>query len=168
MILLVSRVAVSQDDTARLSQETGMELRAAESVEQAFQIVRGTVCQVAVVDAGFVETDPKGVDALLFESVSAVPIFPNLAVCGLERLAAEIKAALRRGEKERLRAGDCARTEFRSDLKDTVTALLLNCDLAFQIPELSPEAAKKIYLLHELASKMRDQLESDVQQAASA
>lgn len=168
MILLVSRVAVSRDDTVRLSLETGMEVRAATSVEQALHILRGTVCRVAAVDAGFLETDPKGVDALLFESVSAVPVFPNLAVCGSERLAAEIKAALRRGEKERQQASDCARNEFRSDLKDTVTALLLNCDLAFQIPELPSEAAKKIHQLHDLASKMKDQLEIDVSHAASA
>jgi len=168
MILLVSRVAVSQDDTVRLSLETGMEVRSAGSVDEAFDILRSTACRVAVVDAGFVETNPKGVDALLFESVSAVPIFPNLAVCGPERLAAEIKAALRRGEKEKQRADDCARNEFRSDLKDTVTALLLNCDLAFHIPDLPPEASRKLRLLHELASKMRDQLEADVRQAASA
>ena len=168
MILLVSRVAVSRADTVQLSQETGMEVSTAASVEQALPILGGGNCRVAVVDAGFLETDSKGVDALLFESLSTVPIFPNLAVCGPERLAAEIKAALRRGEKERQRATDCARNEFRSDLKDTVTALLLNCDLAFQIPELSAEAAKKIHLLHELASKMKDQLETDVRHAASA
>ena len=168
MIMLVSRVAVSRDDTLRLSQETGMEIRTAESVEQAFQVLRGAICRVVVVDAGFVETNPKGVDALLFESTSAVPIFPNLAVCGSERLAAEIKAALRRGDKERQKASDWVRSEFRSDLKDTVTALLLNCDLAFQIPDLPPEAAKKLRLLHELAGKMRDQLETDVRHAASA
>ncbi len=168
MILLVSRVAVSRDDTARLSLETGMEVRAAGSVEEAHDVLRGAPCRVAVVDAGFVETNPKGVDELLFECALAVPVFPNLAVCGPERLAAEIKAALRRDEKEKQRAGDCARNEFRSNLKDTVTALLLNCDLASQIPDLPSEAAKKLRLLHELASKMRDQLEADVRQAASA
>lgn len=168
MILLVSRVAVSRDDTLRLSQETGMEIRSAESVEQAFQILRGTVCRVAVVDAGFLEINAQGVDALLFETSSAVPIFPNLAVCGSERLAAEIKAALRRGDKERQKASDWVRGEFRSDLKDTVTALLLNCDLAFQIPNLPPEATRKLRLLHDLAGKMRDQLETEVGQAASA
>jgi hypothetical protein len=80
----------------------------------------------------------------------------------------EIKAALRRGEKESQRATDRARREFRSDLKDSVTALLLNCDLALQIPDLPVEAGRKILLLHDLATKMRDLLELDIRQAASA
>jgi hypothetical protein len=168
MILIVSRAELSREDTVRLTQETGMEVRGTGSVEQAFEVLRGVVCRVAVIDAGFLETNPKGVDALLFESIPAVPIFPNLAVCGPERLVAEIKAALRRGEKEKQRADDCARNEFRSAMKDSVTAILLNCDLASQIPGLPPEAAQKLALLHQLAGKMRDQLEADVRQAASA
>jgi hypothetical protein len=46
--------------------------------------------------------------------------------------------------------------------------MLLNCDLAQQIPELPDEASKKLLLLRHLATKMRDQLEVQVGQAASA
>ncbi len=168
MILFVSRAAVSREDTAWVSQETGMELRVAASLEEAFQVLQGVTCRVAVVDAGLVETEPKSVDQLLFENPAALPIFPNLAVCGPDRLVCEIKAALRRGEKESQRAADCARREFRSDLKDSVTALLLNCDLTLQLPSVPTEIARKIHLLHDLATKMRDQLEIDLRQAASA
>jgi len=49
-----------------------------------------------------------------------------------------------------------------------VTALLLNCDLALQLPNLPTEAGRRINLLHDLAAKMRDQLEVEVGQAASA
>jgi hypothetical protein len=168
MILFVSRAAVSMEDTAWVSQETGMELRVAASPEEAFQMLRGAKCRVAVVDAGLVETDLQSIDQLLFENPATLPIFPNLAVCGPERLVCEIKAALRRGEKESQRAADRARQEFRSDLKDSVTALLLNCDLTLQLPSLPMEIARKINLLHDLATKMRDQLEIDLRQAASA
>jgi hypothetical protein len=46
--------------------------------------------------------------------------------------------------------------------------MLLNCDLALQIPDLPDEAGKKLLLLHDLATKMRDQLEAQIGQAASA
>jgi hypothetical protein len=104
----------------------------------------------------------------LSENLALVPVFPNLAVCGPERLVCEIKAALRRGEKERQRAEDCARREFSIHLKNSLTAMLLNCDLAQQIPELPEEASKRLLLLRHLATKMRDQLEVQVGQAASA
>ena len=168
MILFVSRVALNQEVTTRVSQQTGLELQVALSLEEAARLLSGSVCRVAVIDSGLLETDSKGIDQLLFNSPAALPVFPNLAVCGPERLVCEIKAALRRGEKESQRAADRARREFRSDLKDSVTALLLNCDLALQIPELPVEAGKKILLLHDLATKMRDLLELDIRQAASA
>ncbi len=168
MILFVSRTALSQEVTAWVSQETGIELQAVASLEQASRLLRGVSCRVAVVDVGLLETDPKGVDQLLSQNPAALPIFPNLAVCGPERLVCEIKAALRRGEKEGQRAADCARCEFRSSLKDSVTALLLNCDLALQIPDLPIAAGNRILLLHDLATKMRDLLEIDIGQAASA
>jgi hypothetical protein len=172
MILFLSRAAICREDIARVSQEvsqeTGMELRVAASLEEACRMLHGVTCRVAVVDSGLVETDPKGVDHLLFENPAALPIFPNLAVCSPERLVCEIKAALRRGEKESQLAADCARQEFRSDLKDSVTALLLNCDLTLQLQDLPSEIGRKIHLLRDLATRMRDQLEIDVCQAASA
>ena len=168
MILLVSRVALGQEVGAWVSQQTGIALHSAETLEEASQWLRATVCPVAVIDAGFLETDLKAVDHLLGENPALVPVFPNLAVCGPERLVCEIKAALRRSEKERQRAEDYARREFSIHLKNSLTAMLLNCDLAQQIPGLPDEASKKLLLLRQLASKMRDQLEVQVGQAASA
>jgi hypothetical protein len=130
--------------------------------------LRATACPVAVIDAGFLELDLRAIDHLLSQNPALVPVFPNLAVCGPERLVCEIKAAFRRGEKERQRADDCARREFSIHLKNSLTAMLLNCNLAQQIPELPDEASKKLLLLHLLATKMRDQLEVQVGQAASA
>jgi hypothetical protein len=138
------------------------------SLEDASHWLRSASCPVGVVDAGWLETDPKGVDRLLSENPALVPVFPNLAVCGTEHLVCEIKAALRRGEKERQRATDCARREFSIHLKNSLTAMLLDCDLALQIRDLPDEAAKKLLLLHDLATKMRDQLEVQIGQAASA
>jgi len=168
MVLLVSRAAINQEVIAWVGQQIGFELHAAVSLEEASRWLRGSVCLVTVVDSGWLETDPEAVDHLLCENPALVPVFPNLAVCGPERLVCEIKAALRRGEKERQRAVDCARREFSTHLKNSITAILLNCDLALQIPQLSDDAGKKLLLLHDLATKMRDQLEVQLGQAASA
>ncbi len=151
-----------------MRQEIGIELHLAPSVEEALRWTRGAACTVAVVDAGLLETDAKAVDYLLSENPALVPVFPNLAVCGQERLACEIKAALRRGEKECQRAAECARRELRVHLKNALTAMLLDCDLALQIPELPDEAGKKLLLLHDLATQMRDHLEVQTERAASA
>ena len=168
MILFVSRAEISRDMVAGVSRDVGMELRTATSLERASQILRQSKCRVAVVDSGLLETDRKDVEQLLEESPSVLPLFPNLAVCGPERLVCEIKAALRRGNRDSQRAAEWARHELRTKLKNSVTAFLLNCDLMLQTPDLPVEVGKKILLLHDLATKMREDLEIEVTRSASA
>jgi hypothetical protein len=86
MILLVSRAPISQKDVDWVSQETGIELHLVACLEDASHRMRGASCPVAVMDAGWLETDPKGVESLLAKNPALVPVFPNLAVCGPERL----------------------------------------------------------------------------------
>ena len=69
---------------------------------------------------------------------------------------------------KRLRAADCARRELSVHLKNTLTAMLLNCDLALQALGLPDEAAKKLLLLNDLATQMRVHLDVQLGQAASA
>ena len=168
MILLVNRTLLSQEQAAWIGQEAGMEMHMEASFEGAAGWMRGAPCTIAVIDASLVETEGRAVDQLIREYPTLVAVFPNLAVCGPERLVQEIKTALRRNAKERQRASDSARRELAIHLRNSLTAMLLNCDLALQTPGLPDEAAKKLLLLHDLATQMRDQLEIQVGQAASA
>src|SRR5882762_1827721 len=72
---------------------------------------------------------PKGVEPTFWQRLQPWPVFPqsscNLAVCRPDSLVCEVSAALRRGEKQRLRASDCARDEFSIHLKNSQTATLL-------------------------------------------
>src|SRR5258706_2572709 len=153
MVLLVSRAAINQEVIAWVGQQIGFELHAAVSLEEASRWLRGSVCLVTVVDSGWLETDPEAVDHLLCENPALVPVFPNLAVCGPERLVCEIKAALRRGGEERQPAVDCARPEVSTPLQNSITAILLNFDLAPQISQLSHDPRKKMLPLHHLATQ---------------
>ena len=159
---------VSQETVAWIGLEAGMEMRLSSSLEEAAGWMRSTPYRIAVIDASLLETEGKAVDQLMRENPALVATFPNLAVSGPERLVQEIKAALRRNAKERQRAGDCARRELAIHLRNSLTAMLLNCDLALQAAGLPEEAAKKLLLLHDLATQMRDQLEIQVGHAASA
>jgi hypothetical protein len=168
MILLLSRLLLRQEQVTWIARETRMEVRQSGSAEKSLAHLGESNCRVVVVDSGILETESKAVDRLLGELPWAVPIFPNLAVCGAERLADEIRFALRRCEKENQRACESARRELRCSFSDSVTAFLLTCDLALQESGLPFALGQKILRLHELASKMRDQLEIEVGRGASA
>ena len=167
MILFVGRAPVSPEELTWVSLETGMELYQAATLQEASERLRGAPCRTAVLDSGLLETDPKGVDRVLAE-IPSTPIFPNLAICGPERLVCEIKAALRRSSQESQRAHEHARTELRSDLEDCVTTFLLTCELALQVPDLPNQVGQRILLLHNLATTMRALLGIEIGQATSA
>jgi len=48
---------------------------------------------------------------------------------------------------------------LRNELKGTVTALLLSCEMALQAPNLETSAEAKMRAVYELAQEMRAKLE---------
>jgi len=48
---------------------------------------------------------------------------------------------------------------MRNELKGTVTALLLSCEMALQAPNLETSAEAKMRAVYELAQEMRAKLE---------
>ena len=49
---------------------------------------------------------------------------------------------------------------LRNELKDTVTALLLSCEMALQVPNLPAAAEIKMVSVRDLAQEVRVKLES--------
>ena len=66
-------------------------------------------------------------------------------------LEAEPDAALRRRQSEGLVARQKAEQDLRNEVKGTLTAMLLSCEIVLQLPELSVPARAKIRTVHELA-----------------
>ncbi len=77
----------------------------------------------------------------------------------MERLIREIRAALYRRKKEAVLARQGAQQALRNELKGTVTALLLSCEMALQAPNLETSAEAKMRAVYELAQEMRAKLE---------
>ena len=77
----------------------------------------------------------------------------------MERLVREVQAAMQRRRIEEAQARQAAIGEIRSELNDTVTALLLASDLSLETANLSAEAAEKLGSVRQLAEILRRQLE---------
>ena len=91
---------------------------------------------------------------------TAFPVYVNFAVTGLERLVREVRSALHRRKREETAARRAVEDQMRSEMGETVTALLLSCELAMSLPGVPAPAAEKIQTIDNLARELRGRLEA--------
>ncbi len=113
-----------------------------------------------MLDQYLLETEPEETEMVMRHLGSAIPVQMNLAISGVERLAREVRAAVHRRQREQVAARSAAVSTLRSELNDTVTALLLSCELTLGVPGLPSAAAENMQSAHELVKQLRSQLES--------
>ncbi len=70
-----------------------------------------------------------------------------------------MQAAIARREQQQVWRLRAAASQLESELKSTVTGLLLQSQLALAEPELTPKLAGKLTLVAELAGSLRQRLE---------
>jgi hypothetical protein len=88
-----------------------------------------------------------------------MPIYINLGLHGCERIVRDVEVALRRSAGERRAAEHLADKLLRNELRNEVTGILLNSELALRQTGLFPDTAEKLKSVRELAEKMRTRLE---------
>jgi hypothetical protein len=110
MILLVSPSLQSADCADALKSATAEDIVLAGSLRHAVTMLRSGIYQVVVLDQYLLETEPDETNLLLEHLGTAIPVPVNLAISGIDRLAREIRTAVRRKKREEL-AARCAAEE---------------------------------------------------------
>jgi len=90
---------------------------------------------------------------------TAIPVHVNFAISGKDRVVRELRAALHRHKKEVLLVRQEVQQTLRNELKSTVTALLLSCEMALMVPNLPSAAEIKMRAVRDLAQEVRGKLE---------
>jgi hypothetical protein len=144
---------------ASLSSALGCPVKVAASHRAGVTELRHRDYSVVVVDDCTAEANPAATEMLWQSLGMAVPVQINFAFHGGSRLAREVQAAIGRREQQQVRALRAAASLLESELKSTVTGLLLQSQLALAEPELTPKLAGKLELLAELAGSLRRRLE---------
>jgi hypothetical protein len=158
MILFVSPNTRIENCIAAVADATEEQVIAAKSLSEATSLARAEVCSVVVLDQYLFEIEPDETETLLLHLGTAIPVQVNLAISGTERVVREVRAALRRRKQEEDAARAGAVRKLHADLNETVTALLLSCDLAAETPGLAPAAAERLRSIRDLVRKLRSQL----------
>ena len=158
MILLITPSPRARECAAVIQEATGEGTECVESMRHAGKLLHGGEYSALVIDQYLVECEPDGAEILLQHAGMAVPVYVNLAISGSDRVVRELKQALRRSQKERQAAHREAESALRNQLKDSVTALLLSCELALSVPHLPPMAQAKLHSACDLAEEIRSRL----------
>jgi hypothetical protein len=155
MILLITPSARAQECAEALQQATNEPAQVTTTLHHAATELRAQEYSAVVVDQFLLDAEPDASEMVLGHIGTAMPIHVNFAISGIERVVREVRAALCRRKREVLVARQAVEQALRSELKGTITAILLSCELALQAPNLPNAAEAKIRAAYELARELR-------------
>jgi hypothetical protein len=157
-ILIVTGIEGAQNCAAAVGAQLGIEVAVADGRKAALGALRRREFSVVVVDETMAECDPPAFEAVWDHAGLAIPLQVNFALSGVTRLVREIRAALRRREREQTLARRAAASAIETELKTTLAGLLLHSQLALSGSDVTPLVAVKLRLVAELAGSLRQQL----------
>lgn len=160
MLLVITPSAKASECAQAIQKVTAEETHVAATSSQALAQLRAREYVAVLIDQALFETEPVESDMVLEHIGKAVPVHVNFATNNMDRVARELRAALQRRQKEVQSVRQEVQQTLRNELKGTITALLLSCEMAFQVPNLQSEAVSRMRIIHELAQEMRRKLES--------
>ena len=159
MILLITPSVRGQQCADSLQAATGEETHWAENLQDAATRLREQTYSAAVIDQFLLETEPQEGEQMLEHLGTAFPVYINFAVTGMERLVREARSALHRRQREESAARRAVKQQMRSEMCETLTAMLLSCELAMSVPDVPIPAAEKIRAIDSLARELRLRLQ---------
>ncbi len=158
MILLISSLDKTQNLAQALQEATSEPVQVCRAFAEAMAQLQAQEFSAVVLDQLLLDADPDGGETAHKHFGSAVPVYVNFAVNGTARVIGELRSALQRRQREILAARRDAEHALRHELSDTVTALLLSCELALQVPDLPASAETKMQAVDALAKEMSAKL----------
>jgi hypothetical protein len=158
MILLITALAKAEDCAKALEEVTAEPVQIAATLHDAVDRLQAHEFSAVVLDQLLLDAEPDDADTIIKHMGTAVPVYSNFAVSGIDRLSRELRSALYRRKREVLVARREAEQALRSELRNTITALLLSCEVALAVPNLPVLAETKMKAVDSLAREMRTKL----------
>jgi hypothetical protein len=159
MLLLISSSSKAAECAAAIQQGTRQPTQVANSIACAVTKLQSGEYDAVIVDQSLLAMDFRALDTVLNHAGVAMPIHVNLALQRAERVVREVQAGLHRGAVEKKIAMRAAEGRLRGELRDEVTGILLNSELALRQPTVPAAVADKIRSMQQLAEQMRSRLQ---------
>ncbi len=164
--LIITAISGAEHCAASLSKQLGLPVEVASSRREGMAALRRREYTIVVVDEPVAESSPESAEMLWKQAGLAIPLQINFAISGTNRIIREVRSALQRREHEHELAMRAATATIESELRDTVTGLLLHSQLALAEPLVSGPLSAKLRTVVELAGNLRTRLEKTPSQPA--
>lgn len=161
MILLITPSARGQQCADVLRSATSEETHWAHTLQEAATRLREQTHSAVIIDQFLLETEPEESDRTLEHLGTSFPVYINFAVTGMDRLVREVRSALHRRKREEASARRAVEEQMRSEMRETLTVMLLSCELAMAVPGVPVPAVEKIRAIDNLARELRVQLNTN-------
>lgn len=152
--MLISSLEKARELGQSLQEATGEAVQVRSTFADAVVSLQGAEFSAVVLDQLLMDAEPDGGETAHKHFGRAVPVYINVAVNGTARIARELKSALKRRQREVEAAKKDAELALRHELSDSVTALLLSCELALQAPDLPTSAQARMQTVDALAKQV--------------
>jgi signal transduction histidine kinase len=162
-VLLVSALSGAENCAAAIMQHLGLDVQIVPGRREALDALRADSYAAVIVEDALAEGDPRGAEVLWKMAGLAIPMQVNFAITGGARLVRDLRAALSRREQEKGAAQRAALRAVESDLRNSVSGLVLHTQLALRESLSSPQLEQRLRLMAELANNLKHRL--DVPQA---
>ncbi len=158
-VLVISALSGADNCAAAIMQQMGMDVEVVPGRREAIEALRTGVYAAVIVDDALAEGDPRGAEVLWKMAGMAIPMQVNFALTGSARLVRDLRAALARREQEQGAAQRAALRAVESELRNTISGLLLHTQLALRDSPPSPQLEQRLRLMAELAGNLKQRLD---------
>lgn len=161
MILFVTPSQRGPECGAAIELATHHTTQIAKSFQEALASLRVSHYSTVIIDENLLDADPDQGSLLLQHIETALPVYVNCAVHGTQRIVAKVHAALQLRARDEASAHKSALANLRSELREPLTGIILNCELALSSKNLQPDVKEKILSVSTLARQLSAKLELD-------
>jgi hypothetical protein len=158
MILVTTSLASAQKCASALEEATAEPTLVAATLSDAVAKLQAQEFSAVVFDQLLLDAQPDETDVVFKHLSGAVPVYLNFAVSSQDRVTRELRAALGRRNREVLVARREAEQALRHELNEKLTALMLSCEMALQVPGLPALAEIKMRAVDALAKEVAGKL----------
>lgn len=168
MILLITASERAHECATALQVATDQPTHCAKTLCEALDLLRCNEYVAVTVDQCLLDSEPEQSEFIIQHLGTAIPIHVNCALCGIDRIVGEVVAALHRREIEISKARRAAEEQLRSELREPLTAVLLNCDLLLDLLDLPPSIREKVSVMERMTREVCNRLEVKEESAIGA
>lgn len=158
-VLIVTMIEGIEAKAGGIADHLGVGIDVAAGRAAALRLLERKPYSVVVLDQMLAETDPQGADLLWRHSGLAVPLQISLSIAGSLRLERELRMALARRSREQELARVAASAGVDAEIKDAVTAFLLESQLALQECNVPPQVETRLRTMAGIAHRLRANLQ---------